>query len=323
MTMRPHLVLDGAMLAAQSVGASDVILYVGRGFARAGDALEAALGERGRPRRPRVLLVWAPPRYVAGEETAAVRFLNGGEARPTVVPPRPYERGVGGRPTLVQNVETLAVTALLARYGPEGWRRDPMLVTVSGAVSAPGVYEVAHGIGLDEVVAMAGGRAQASPAVLVGGYFGAWVPGAATATIRLEQQSAAAAGVGLGCGVVFVLPEDACGVAETARALSFLAAESAQQCGPCRLGLAALAQLLRRVGDGRPERGDADRLERWTWQLAGGRGACKHPDGAVGLVRSAFGAFAADFAEHLRGRPCRARFRPPVLPVPSAAGGWR
>jgi NADH:ubiquinone oxidoreductase subunit F (NADH-binding) len=323
MAMRPHLVLDGAMLAAQSVGASEVVLYVGGAFPHAGEALQAALRERRPPRRPRVRLVRAPPRYVAGEETAVVRFLNGGEARPAVVPPRPFERGAGGRPTLVQNVETLALAALVARYGPRAWACDPMLVTVSGAVPMPGVREVPRGVRLDEVVAMAGGRADTSPAVLVGGYFGAWVPGAAAATLRLDEESAAAAGVGLGCGVVFVLPEGACGVAETARALAFLAAESAGQCGPCRLGLPALAHLLRRVADGRPERDDAERLQRWTWQLGGGRGACKHPDGAVALVRSALGTFATDFADHLRGRPCRGRSRPPSLTVPRAAGGWR
>jgi NADH:ubiquinone oxidoreductase subunit F (NADH-binding) len=323
MTMRPHLVLDGALLAAQSVRAAEVVLYVGGRFPHAGEALDAAFRERPLPRRPGFRMVWAPPRYVAGEETAAVRFLNGGEAKPSVVPPRPFERGVGGRPTLVQNVETLALTALLARYGPSAWSHDPMLVTVGGAVPEPGVREVARGARLDEVVAMAGGRAESSPAVLVGGYFGAWVPGTAAAALRLDEESAAAAGVGLGCGVVFALPEDACGVAETARAVTYLASESAQQCGPCRLGLPALAHLLQRVADGRPEREDAERLHRWTGQLGGGRGACKHPDGAVGLVRSALGTFAEDFAYHLRGQPCRGRYRPPSLPVPRPAGGWR
>jgi NADH:ubiquinone oxidoreductase subunit F (NADH-binding) len=323
MTMRPHLVLDGALLAAQSVGAADVLLYVGSRFPAAGAALEAALRERRPPRRPRVQLTWAPPRYVAGEETAAIRFLNGGEAKPAAVPPRPFERGVGGRPTLVQNVETLALAALIARRGPHGWSHDPMLVTVSGAVAAPGVHEVSRGTRLDDVVALAGGRADTSPAVLVGGYFGTWVPGSAAAALRLDEESAAAAGMGLGCGVVLPLPPDACGVAETARALTFLAAESAGQCGPCRHGLPALAYLLQRIADGRPERDDAERLQRWTWQLGGGRGACKHPDGAVGLLRSALGTFADDFASHLRGRPCRGRYRPPTLPLPQPADGWR
>lgn len=322
MTFRPHLVLDGAMLAAESVGAADIVLYVSSGAPRAGEALAAALSERGLPRRPRIQLVWAPARYVAGEETAAVRFLNGGEAKPAVVPPRPFERGVGGRPTLVQNVETLALTALLARYGPAGWSHDPMLVTVRGAVAAPGVYEVARGARLDQVVGMAGGRPGDCAAVLLGGYFGAWIPGPAVGALRLDEEGAAAAGVGLGCGVVLALPADACGVTETARAVTFLAGESAQQCGPCRLGLPALAGVLRRVADARPERGDAERLQRWTWQLGGGRGACKHPDGAVGLVGSALRTFAADFEDHLRGRPCRGRFGPPALPVPGVGAGW-
>ncbi|HET9051167.1 MAG TPA: proton-conducting membrane transporter, partial [Candidatus Dormibacteraeota bacterium] len=122
MQCRPHLVLDGAVLAAQTVGADDVVLYIGEDHAGARAAMERAIAERG-DERLRVRLVAAPARYVAGEETAAVHSVNEGVALPTSTPPRPFERGVAGRPTLVQNVETLAHVALIARFG-DAWFRD-------------------------------------------------------------------------------------------------------------------------------------------------------------------------------------------------------
>jgi NADH:ubiquinone oxidoreductase subunit F (NADH-binding) len=120
-----------------------------------------------------------PDRYVAGEETALVRWLNRGLAKPTFTPRRPFERGVGGRPTLVQNVETLAHLALLARFG-DVWFREvglvndagSTLVTVSGAIERPGVYELALGSPLSEAVRAAGGATEPARAFLVGGFFG-------------------------------------------------------------------------------------------------------------------------------------------------------
>ena len=120
-----------------------------------------------------------PGRYVSGEETALISWLNGAEARPTTVPPRPFERGVQRRPTLVDNVETLAHVALIARYGPDWFRsvgqRDApgtMLVTISGGVSYPGVYEIEAGTRVGEILAMSGSSERGY--LLVGGYFGTW-----------------------------------------------------------------------------------------------------------------------------------------------------
>ena len=116
-----------------------------------------------------------PDRFVAGEETALVQFLNGGPARPTFTPPRPFERGVGGAPTLVQNVETLAHVAQIARFGPAWFRRigtpaEPgsALVTLSGAVARPGVYEVALGSPLRDLLVQAGGAREEIQAYLIG-----------------------------------------------------------------------------------------------------------------------------------------------------------
>jgi len=332
MTTRPHLVLDGAELAAEAVGATEIALYVNRGFSDARSALEAALAERRRARLDRVptRLASAPPRYVAGEESAAVRFVNGGEAKPTFTPPRPYERGVKGRPTLVQNVETLALAALVGRFGAAWFRSQgtattpgPMLVTVSGAVARPGVYEVPRAVPLARAVELAGGRPDRAPAILLGGYFGSWVPGPQAAALPLDDQALGRLGIRLGCGVIFVLPEGACGLTETARILYYLAGESARQCGPCLHGLATLAHTVDGIASGRAGRDQRGELERWAGQLAHGRGACKHPDGAVGLLQNALAVFAPDLALHLRYGTCSGSRLDSGLPLPGGADSWR
>ncbi|HTD50625.1 MAG TPA: proton-conducting membrane transporter, partial [Acidimicrobiia bacterium] len=123
MSQAPHLVLDGAVVAAEMVGATEVILCLKRGSV-VQPLFERALAERdanGIDTVP-IRVVGGPDRYVSGEETALVHWLNGGDAKPTFVPPRPFERGVGGRPTLVQNVETLADLGLISRFGAAWYR---------------------------------------------------------------------------------------------------------------------------------------------------------------------------------------------------------
>lgn len=331
MSLRPHLVLDGAQLAAETVGATEVVLYVNRAFTPSIQALQAAIAERERSRTGlrRVTLLTPPPRYVAGEETAVVRWINGGEAKPASVPPRPFEKGVGGRPTLVQNVETTAMAALIGRQGPEWFRAlgteaspGTTLLTVSGAVAHPGVYEIAHGGTLGAAVAAAGGLTQGCQAVLLGGYFGTWVPARRALSLHLDDDALSKEDLKLGCGVVHVLPEGVCGVAETARILRFLALESARQCGPCMYGLDDLATLVEAIAAGKARAGEFAKLERWAAQLAPGRGACKHPDGAVGMLRSAWASFKEDFEFHRR-RPCLTAQAPGRLPTVPAPAGWR
>ncbi|HZU19307.1 MAG TPA: NADH-ubiquinone oxidoreductase-F iron-sulfur binding region domain-containing protein [Candidatus Dormibacteraeota bacterium] len=331
MAMRPHLVLDGAELAADTVGAAEVVLYVGSELTDARQALERAIQERGGRRwgRRRTRLVAGPPRYVAGEETAAVRFVDGGPARPTFRPPRPFERGVRGRPTLVQNVETLALVALLARFGPAWYRTvgtssspGPLLVTVAGAVRRPGVHEVPHGVSLGQVLATAEPTGPVA-GVLLGGYFGAWLPPARAGSLALDDQALAEAGLGLGCGVVFALPGEACPLMETARVLGFLAHESAGQCGPCRYGLGAVADVAHRVAAGQGGADEVALLQRWAGQLRGGRGACRHPDGAVTLLTSALETFSEHLRLHLRGGACPASRAATCLPFPPLREGWR
>src|SRR5207253_1860814 len=142
MSARPHLILDGAFLAARVLRAGRIVLYVGERHDAARNAMLRALAQRAEPERRMVTVSAAPSRYVAGAETAAIHLINEGVATPTTAPPYPFERGVGGAPTLVQNVETLAHVALIARTGDAP---NTVLVTLAGGVKTPGVLEVEKG----------------------------------------------------------------------------------------------------------------------------------------------------------------------------------
>jgi NADH:ubiquinone oxidoreductase subunit F (NADH-binding) len=307
MAARPHLVLDGALLAAEAVGAERIALYVGQAHAAAAASLRRAIAERGGEVVRRAGVVVAPSGYVSGEATAAVRYLNQGVALPTSTPPRPFEQGVGGRPTLVQNVESLALSALVARFG-DAWYREagrapaagPALVTVSGPVARPGVQGLALGTTVSELVAAAGGFHAPVQAALIGGYFGSWLPSEQALALALDPSALRARGLAFGCGIVAFLPADLCGVAATADIISYMAAASARQRGPCVFGLGAITEATERLARGTPLPDDLNRISRWSAQLVG-RGACRHPDGAAGLMRSALQAFADEFTVHQHG----------------------
>jgi NADH:ubiquinone oxidoreductase subunit F (NADH-binding) len=310
MEQRPHLVIDGAVLAADTVGADEIVLYVGADHTGAIRAMLRALSERPAAERARLRLVSAPVRYVSGEETAAVHFINAGIALPTSIPPRPFERGIDGRPTLVQNVETLAHVALIARFGDEWFRSlgagtasGSTLVTVGGAVPQTVLIEIPQGLVLSEAVNAAGGITSDSDAVLLGGYFGGWVESATAWGLPLDADSLRQLGYSLGCGVIAVLPSGRCGVVETARILAYLAHESARQCGPCTFGLRAISASAGRVAGLTATHGDLEHIQRWAGLLKG-RGACRHPDGAAGLLASALRVFADEFMIHYDHRRC-------------------
>ena len=312
MRLRPHLVLDGAAIAAHVLGAREVLVYVGEAHTAAVAAMERAIAERPARDAASVQLLRAPEAYVSGEESAAVHFVNDGIALPTTVPPRPYQRGVRGRATLVQNVETLAHVALIARNGAAWFRSlgsgaapGTALVTVSGAVPATVVREVAQGSTVTDAVNLAGGITEDAGAVLVGGYFGSWVDAPTAWGLALDASALRAHGLSLGCGVVGVMPASRCGVATTARIVTYLANESARQCGPCVFGLRAIASSMSGIASLTARHEELLRVQRWAGLLPG-RGACHHPDGAATLVASALRVFAGEFELHTRHGRCSA-----------------
>ena len=289
MTARPHLVLDGAFIAARVLRAQRVILYIGERHTAARSSMMRALAQRSEPERSNVKFAAAPPRYVAGAEAAAVHFLNEGVATPINVPPYPFERGVEGAPTLVQNVETLAHVANLARTGHAS---GTVLLTLVGGVTRQGVVEVESETTVTDAINQAGGLTEVARAVLVGGYFGTWMEPEQAWGLRLDPSAAR-----LGCGVIGVLPSSRCAVCEVAAIMRYLAAESSAQCGPCFFGLRALADACTRIVEEGSSPEVLKRLRRWADEVRG-RGACKHPDGAVLFLSSALQVFADEFASH-------------------------
>jgi NADH:ubiquinone oxidoreductase subunit F (NADH-binding) len=322
----PHLVLDGALLAARMLGSREIVVAVELEAVAAGRAAERAIRERPEFRRRGrfASVAGVPGGYLSGQETALLRALGGGPAKPSLTPPFPFERGLAGRPTLVSNVETLAHVALIARHGARWYRqlgtdRHPgsRLVTITGSVANPSVLELASGTPLARVVNAAGGATERLRAFLLGGYAGTWV-GAGDTAIALDDGELREQGATLGAGIVFALPERACPVAEVAHVARWLADNSAGQCGPCVHGLGAIAgSLAELAGDGDRSGGYAH-LKRWCG-LVTRRGACAMPDGAARFVRSALEAFNADFDDHARHGHCDACLGPRQLPVGLAA----
>jgi NADH:ubiquinone oxidoreductase subunit F (NADH-binding) len=307
----PHLVLDGAELAARAIGAPEIIVKLGARVARAQPALTQAVEAR-RSHGVPTHVVLGSDGYVTGEESAVVNLLGGGPELPTFVPPRPYERGYRGRPTLLQNPETLAQIALVARYGATWYRElgtdaDPgsALITIGGAVRAPGVYELAFGTTLAELVNAAGGPSEPLQALLIGGYFGSWMQASHAWSLRLAREDLQSEGCALGSGVLFALGDSSCGLHESARMLDYLARQSAGQCGPCVFGLRAIADAVAQLASGLAHHSESARILRWASEIRG-RGACHHPNGALRLVESALRVFARDIETHRHAR-CAAR----------------
>jgi NADH:ubiquinone oxidoreductase subunit F (NADH-binding) len=331
LTACPHLVLDGALWAAAAVGAREVIVCIERDKEQQLRAVETAVRARINAREPMIPISICdiPNRYVAGEETALVHFINGGEARPTLTPPRPYQRGVAGVPTLINNVETLCHFAQIIRWGPLWFRGlgtadEPgtMLLTLSGAVRRRGVCEIPIGMPMSTVIQSAEPTHELK-AVLLGGFYGTWVGADEARRATLDNAHLRSIGSALGCGALIALPTSACGVLETARVLTWLAGETAGQCGPCVHGLAAIAGAMTELAMGSASADTIATLHRWAGQIEG-RGACSYPDGAVRLLRSALKVFDSDIARHLDHRPCVAAWGPGFLNIPAThPGGWR
>jgi NADH:ubiquinone oxidoreductase subunit F (NADH-binding) len=298
----PHLVIDGLLLAAAAVGARELYVYAGRDQL---DAVARALKERTDAKR--ILLREAPDAFVSGEASAVVNSIGSGVALPKDHIVRMTESGLRGRPTLVHNVETLAHLALIARFGAAWFRSvgtadEPgtRLFTVSLDGGERHVIELAGGIPLGTALRAAGIEPSDVRAVLVGGYHGGWVPANAltTALTRAELKKF---GASPGAGVLVVLPRGRCGLRSSARIATYLANQSARQCGPCVNGLPAMASVLTSLAT----QGRDDRLPREVRRLAElvrGRGSCHHPDGTSRLVLSTLSAFEADVAAHLKGR---------------------
>lgn len=299
---RPHLVLDGLRLAAAIVAAERAYVYVSD--AESARSVEEALSELDAS-APSVEVWSVPPGYVAGEETAAVNAVNGGPVKPTDKPPRPFEVGVGGRPTLVSNVETLANLAYLQAHGAaefrsQGTAQSPgtFLATITGGGRPAGLYELPHGLPFTELLAVHGVSPDQLRGVLMGGYFAGLLNHRVLET-TLDHETIRGIGSGLGCGAISVITDE-CPVAVAAAVLAYFDRENAGQCGSCFNGTAAMAAAAGALRDGVAATEDLDRLRRWSVVLRA-RGACGTLDAACNIAASLLDQFPDDVARHLDG----------------------
>ncbi len=306
-TRAPHLVLDGLSIVSTAVAADSVFIYLP---SSAIPAVQTALLERAAATMDhhRVTVLEAPDTFVAGEESSVVRRIEGGPALPRDRTELTTTSGVRGRPTLVNNVETLAHLALIARYGPTWFRSvgDPtqpgtMLVTLSGAHRRRSVIETPTGVRLRDIIS--GGRpgnAHGLRAVLLGGYHGSWISAEALGQAHLSRDGLAMFAATPGAGVLHCLGRDECGLGRTAEIAAYLAEQSARQCGPCLNGLPRLSQLLDELAFGHVDDILIDDVHRMLG-MVDGRGSCRHPDGTARFVRTALSVFASDIAHHRLG----------------------
>lgn len=293
LTHRPHLVLDGLLLAKRVVGADRAILYLSH--PETIEAAHKALAELASAGTcvTGVEIFAVAGTYVAGEESAAVRAVNGGPALPTAKPPRPCEKGVDGLPTLVANVETLAHAAWISHFGAAAYRAygtedspGTTLITLGGNCRRPGVYEIPFGLTVSEVIDGLGqGLREPASGLVMGGWFGGVLPFETASSLTCEFGACKQAGTGWGCGAITVLDAHNDPLAFSARLGRWYVSESARQCGVCIKGTAAIADALDKLERGEASQAELDNLLRWGTTFPG-RGACAFLDGAAALSRS-------------------------------------
>ena len=314
--IRTHLVLDGAEVVAASVGASEIVVYIHAARGQLRERISNAIVARGAAVRPGPVLsiAEAPDRYVSGESSAVVSFLESGVALPRRTSVPAAIAGVGGRPTIVSYAETFAHIGLIARFGSAWFRAagtvstpGSTLVTIVGSVRESGtVVEILRPLTFGALLRETVGLVEPPQAILLGGYAGTWISGVSAWKSSIDRHALREVGAPMGCGLIAVLDYASCGLAETTRLLEWMAHESAGQCGPCTTGLPAVAELMGLLVQGRARSRDITRLRQLAVAIRG-RGACGHPTGAMELVESALDTFEDEVRWHLRGHRCSAR----------------
>jgi NADH:ubiquinone oxidoreductase subunit F (NADH-binding) len=298
MRYRPHRVLEGLIRCATVVAADQALVYTCDG--QSATSLRAALGERDYPIP--VSVVVSEHSYVAGEETAVVSRLSGGRALPTDKPPRPFESGVHGRPTVVLNVDTLAQIACVVQRTAGVVAPASFLASAVSLTRPPTLYELPEGTSVRELARDFAGQETSFAAVLAGGFFGGMIPldGEDESTLQFAPQSGS--DTALGCASFFFVDAlQDCPIAVAADAAAYLARHNARQCGPCVRGTAAVAKAMDSLCTGRAAATVRDDFARWA-EVLPGRGACAVPDGVARILRCLMSEFAPAVETHLAGR---------------------
>jgi NADH:ubiquinone oxidoreductase subunit F (NADH-binding) len=343
MEMDPHAVVEGLALAAYAVGAREAFLAVRAEFTLAADRLRAAVAQAedagylgldplGRGFELHIEVRPVQGAAILGEETALLRALEGRRAMPDQRPPHPETKGLFGRPTLVQDVETLAAVPWVILNGAEAFAaagRDgatgTKLVQVSGAVRTPGIAEVPLGIPLREIIDQVGGGAVPGheiKAVLVGGPAGGFLPPDALDT-PLDYDALRAAGAILGSGTLVVLDQRAC-IVDVGRLMArFMSDEACGKCIPCRIGARRLYEIADRFVTGRSRPNDQHLLLDLSADVRDAS-LCAHGINSPNPLTSGMRHFASEYEAHIRDGVCAAGVCRPLRvvagPASAAAG---
>jgi len=321
----PHLVLEGAILGAYAIGATKIYLYINARYDVATQSINDAIAEaKGAGYLGKNILgsgfdldievTAAPHNYVAGEDTAVIEVIEGKKAWPRQKPPFPVTVGLFGKPTLVNNVETLANVAPIALRGADWYRKfgttessGTMIFSLNDDVNRPGVYELPFGTPLRYLIEECGGGMKSGEkikAIMPAAPSSAFLPAEKIDT-PLDHNSMRDAGSALGCGVVRLIAEGTCIVEEVLKISEFFTAESCGQCPACRMETNTLTMMLKKVQAGQ---GGQPILEQFGKILAfnKGKGFCS----LIGMpgppIESALKLFPADFEAHLTTGKCPA-----------------
>jgi NADH-quinone oxidoreductase subunit F len=320
----PHQVVEGTILAAYAIGAETAYIFLRWEYREAERRLERAIAEAtaagflgrricGARFDLEVHVHVSAGRYMCGEETGLLNSLEGRRATPRDKPPYPQVSGLWGRPTVVNNVETVCCLPHIVNRGAawfvalgRGADAGTKLYGASGKVKCPGLWELPIGTTLGEIVEEhAGGMKD-------GVGFRAALPGGASTNfltrehfgVKLDFEDTMRAGSRLGTGTLVVLDDGTCPVAMLGNLERFFAQESCGWCTPCREGLPWMARLLEAIDEGRGEPGDLELLAHHTRHLGMGRTFCALAPGAIEPLRGALRYFEDDFKRHLTERRC-------------------
>lgn len=327
----PHLVLEGALIAAFATGASEAILAVRRDWTAAIQRLRAAVAEAEAARLGGYLVlgtdfscqvsVWeGSGALVAGEETALLAALSGDRGMPVIRPPYPTESGLGGAPTTVHNGETLAHAAWIMMHSAEAFgtvgsaeSKGTKLVSVFGKVAEPGLLEVPLGTPVGEIVTMAGGPTGVVKAMFVGG-----AGGGALAADELntpyDYEPLHDAGAGVGLGAVLVTDTATCMVNSARFFLDWSSREACGKAVPCRIGTKRLVETLDRILAASPRPDDFVLLRQLSRKMAD-TALCKLEARAPGPMLTTLARFPDEYRAHAERGECRAgACRTPAVP---------
>lgn len=320
----PHQLIEGCLIASKTAQAKASFIYVNHEYHEERENLKKALAQA-RERGYLGTNVFGSGfdidlqvfeghgSYVAGEETAMLESMQGRPAMPRQKPPfYPTDYGLYGKPTLVNNVETLCnIPRILSKgaswFTQVGTEKCPgtMMFSLSGAVERPGVYEMPMGVTVRELIEQCGGGVPGGrkiKAVFPGGPAFSMIT-ADQLDLPMDFDSLKKAGTGLGSAGVIVVDDATCMVRQTLKFSNFFKGESCGQCPPCRMGTQNLASLMAKIEAGQGTQKDLDSL----LQLCGfvkGTGYCTLVTGASVLVQSSVKLFRHEFEEHIRRQHC-------------------